>query len=95
MQFKSEHTSDWYKMVRNGKLRLKMLKHGSDTFQNAKNEHTKVEISPNMVQNGLKIFLQSSEWSINWAKMVQMWFKSLTNKGEKWFKTGQKLFKIG
>ena len=54
MQFKSEHTSDWYKMVRNGSLRL-MLKSGSNTFQNAKNEHTKVEISPNMVQNGLKM----------------------------------------
>ena len=44
-------------MVRNGKLRLKMLKHGSDTFQNAKNEHTKVKISPNMAQNGLKMVL--------------------------------------
>ena len=84
MQFESEHTSDWYKMVRNGKLRLKMLKHGSDTFQNAKNEHTKVEISPNMVQNGLKMIhikfkseptmvKNGSKRSRNDSKFAQNW----------------------
>ena len=72
-------------MVRNGKLRLKMLKHGSDTFQNAKNEHTKVEISPK-VQNGLKMIQikfkseptmvkNGSKRSRNDSKFAQNWPK--------------------
>ena len=78
-------------MVRNGKLRLKMLKHGSDTFQNAKNEDTKVEISLNMVQNGLKMIHIKFKSEPTMAKNCSKRSRNDSKLAQKWPKIGLKM----